>query len=60
MFEFFGGSTVRVTCDNLKTGVISHPRQGEIVLNEKYEDFGNHYLTAIMPAGVKKPNKKHL
>lgn len=58
MFEFFGGSTVRVTCDNLKTGVISHPRQGEIVLNEKYEDFGNHYLTAIMPAGVKKPKQK--
>lgn len=39
MFEFFGGSTVRVICDNLKTGVISHPRQGEIILNEKYEDF---------------------
>jgi transposase len=58
MFEFFGGSTVRVTCDNLKTGVISHPRQGEIVLNKKYEDFGNHYLTAIMPTGVKKPKQK--
>jgi transposase len=58
MFEFFGGSTVRVTCDNLKTGVVSHPKQGDIVLNEKYEDFGNHYLTAIMPAGVKKPKHK--
>lgn len=58
MFEFFGGSTVRTTCDNLKTGVISHPREGEIVLNEKYEDLGNHYLTAIMPAGVRKPKQK--
>jgi transposase len=58
MFEYFGGSTVRITCDNLKTGVISHPREGEIVLNEKYEDFGNHYLTAIMPAGVRKPKQK--
>jgi len=58
MFEFFGGSTVRIICDNLKTGVISHPRQGEIILNEKYENFGNHYLTAIMPAGVKKPKHK--
>lgn len=58
MFEFFGGSTVRTTCDNLKTGVISHPRVGEIVLNEKYEDLGNHYLTAIMPAGVRKPKQK--
>lgn len=58
MFEFFAGSTVRVTCDNLKTGVISHPRQGEIILNKMYEDFGNHYLTAIIPAGVRKPKQK--
>ena len=55
MFEYFGGSTVRVTCDNLKTGVISHPREGDIILNDRYEDFGNHYFTAIMPAGVRKP-----
>jgi hypothetical protein len=58
MFEFFGGSTVRVTCDNLKTGVISHPREGDIILNDRYEDWGNHYLTAIMPAGVRKPKHK--
>ena len=58
MFEYFGGSTVRITCDNLKVGVISHPREGEIILNEKYEDFGNHYFTAIMPAGVRKPKQK--
>jgi transposase len=58
MFEFFGGSTVRITCDNLKAGVISHPRQGDIILNKMYEDFGNHYLAAIMPAGVKKPKQK--
>lgn len=55
MFEFFGGSTVRITCDNLRTGVVSHPREGEIILNEQYEAFGNHYYTAIMPAGVRKP-----
>lgn len=58
MFEYFGGSTIRIICDNLKVGVISHPREGNIILNEKYEDFGNHYLTAIMPAGVKKPKHK--
>ena len=58
MFEYFGGSTVRVKCDNLKTGVISHPREGDIILNDKYEDFGNHYFTAIMPAGVRKPKHK--
>ena len=33
MFEYFGGATLRIVCDNLKTGVISHPREGDIVLN---------------------------
>lgn len=58
MFEFFGGSTVRIVCDNLKTGVVSHPREGDIILNEAYEALGNHYSTAIMPAQVKKPRQK--
>ncbi|WZL81198.1 IS21 family transposase [Vallitaleaceae bacterium 9-2] len=58
MYEFFGGSTVRITCDNLRTGVVSHPREGEIILNEQYEAFGNHYYTAIMPAGIRKPKQK--
>jgi transposase len=58
MFQFFGGSTVRITCDNLKTGVINHPREGDIILNDRYEDFGNHYFTAIMPAGIRKPKHK--
>ena len=25
MYDFFGGTTVRTVCDNLKTGVIKHP-----------------------------------
>ena len=58
MFEYFGGVTLRIVCDNLKTGVISHPREGDIILNQCYEDFSNHYCTAIMPAGVKKPKHK--
>lgn len=58
MFEYFGGSTVRIICDNLKVGVTSHPRQGEIILNEKYEEFGNHYFTAITPAPVRRPKAK--
>ncbi len=37
MYEFYGGSTVRTVCDNLKTGVIKHPHEGDIVLNEAYE-----------------------
>jgi transposase len=55
MYEYFGGVTARTVCDNLKTGVISHPREGDIVLNKDYEALGSHYMTAIMPTGVKKP-----
>lgn len=57
-WEFFGGVAVRTRCDNLKVGVIKHPRDGEIVLNEAYEALGRHYMTAIMPTGVRKPKQK--
>ena len=58
MYEFFDGVAVRTVCDNLKTGVISHPKEGDIILNAQYEALGSHYLTAIMPAQVKKPKQK--
>lgn len=58
MFEYFKGSTLRIVCDNLKTGVVSHPKEGEIILTDSYEAFGTHYLTAIMPARVRKPKDK--
>jgi transposase len=55
MFEYFGGSPVKIVCDNLKTGVIKHPKEGDIVLNDSYEALGSHYMAAIMPTGVRKP-----
>ena len=58
MFEFFGGTPVKLVCDNLKTGVISHPKRGDIVLNEAYLALGEYYNVAIMPTGVKKPKQK--
>lgn len=58
MYEFFEGVPRRTVCDNLKTGVISHPKEGDIVLNDSYEALGLHYMTAIMPAGVRKPKHK--
>ena len=58
MFNFFGGVTNRIVCDNLKTGVIKHPKEGDIILNEKYESLGQHYVTAIMPAPVRAPKAK--
>ncbi len=58
MYEYFNGVPVRTICDNLKTGVVKHPREGEIVLTDSYEALGAHYVTAIMPAGVRKPKQK--
>lgn len=58
MYEYFGGVPVRTVCDNLKTGVVSHPRNGDIILTNDYEALGNHYMTAIMPTGVRKPKQK--
>lgn len=58
MYEYFDGVSTRLICDNLKTGVVSHPKEGEIVLTQDYEALGEHYTTAIMPAGVRKPKQK--
>lgn len=58
MYEYFGGVPTRMVCDNLKTGVVAHPKEGEIVLTEDYEALGSHYVTAIMPAQVRKPKQK--
>lgn len=58
MYEYFGGVPVRTVCDNLKAGVVTHPREGEIILTDDYAALGSHYMTAIMPAGVRKPKQK--
>lgn len=58
MYEWFGGSTPRLVCDNLKTGVIKHPREGEIVLNDAYRGMAEHYSAAVLPGRVRKPKDK--
>ena len=58
MYEYFGGVPTRTVCDNLKTGVVKHPKDGDIVLTQDYEALGLHYMTAIMPTGVRKPKQK--
>lgn len=58
MFNFFGGTTIRLIPDNLKTGVISHPQKGEVVLNEAYQILAEYYNMAIIPTGVRKPKHK--
>ena len=58
MLEFFEGVPVKIVCDNLKTGVNTHPKHGEIILNDSYLSFAEHYQVAIMPTAVKKPKQK--
>lgn len=59
MFTFFGGSVPRlVPDDNLKTGVISHPREGEVILNDAYREMAAHYSAAVLPGRVRRPKDK--
>lgn len=53
MLDFFGGVPVKIVCDKLKTGVVRHPKDGKIVLNEAYESFRQHYAIAITLAQVR-------
>lgn len=58
MFEFFTGSVPRIVPDNLKTGVISHPKEGEVVLNDAYREMAAHYSAAVLPGRVRAPKDK--
>lgn len=58
MYRYFGGVPVCTVCDNLKTGVVKHPREGDIILQGDYERLGEYYGTAIMPARVRRPKDK--
>ena len=55
MFEWFGGTVPRTVPDNLKTGVIKHPREGEIVLNDAYREMAAHYSAAVLPGRPRAP-----
>lgn len=52
MFEAFGGPVPRIVPDNLKTGVIKYPCDGEIDLNDGYREMAAHYVAAVLPARV--------
>ena len=56
-YQFFGGVTKIIQCDNLKTGVIRHG-QNEIELNKSYQELAEHYGTAILPTRIRAPKDK--
>lgn len=56
-YEFFGGVPAITIPDNLRTGV-DRSDPYEPLLNETYEQLGDHYGTAIVPAKVYYPKGK--
>lgn len=58
LFNYLGGVPSMIVCDNLKTGVIKHPRNGEIILNDAYRELADYYHTAIIPAKPRTPKGK--
>jgi transposase len=56
-FAFFGGVTAAIVCDQLKSGVVL-PCRYEPGLQRTYEEFAEHYGTAILPARPAMPRDK--
>lgn len=57
MFEFFGGVTTILVCDNLKSGVNKASLKNPI-LHEVYQNFADHYNVVVIPARPHKPKDK--
>jgi transposase len=59
MLEFFGGAPKAIVPDNLKSAVTKGSKYAPI-LNEPFENFGDHYNTTILPARPRQPKDKSL
>jgi transposase len=57
MFEYFGGVTLTVVPDQLRSAV-STPSRSEPEIARTYSELGRHYGTAIVPARPRKPRDK--
>lgn len=55
MFQYFGGVTRLLVSDNLKTGVISHKKGEDPVMNRCYQELAGHYGTTLLPTRVLAP-----
>ena len=60
MFQYFHGVTPTLRCDNLRTGVTNHSKNGEYVLQEDYRGLGAYYGIAIVPGKPLAPKTKPL
>ena len=59
MFRFFGGGvSLMIVLDNLKTGIISHKKYEDILINKAYQEMAEYYDTVIIPARVKRSKDK--
>jgi hypothetical protein len=56
-FEFFGGVSLMVIPDNLKSAVIKNNKDG-IIINDSYAAMARHYNIAVQPARPYKPKDK--
>lgn len=59
ILRYLGGSPAAIVPDNLKAAIVKSDRY-EPVVNRIFEDFANHYQTAVMPARVLHPKDKAL
>lgn len=57
LFAFLGGTTAKITPDNLKVGVI-HASFYDPVVNVNYTALARHYGTAVVPARPRMPRDK--
>ncbi|UUX35214.1 Mu transposase domain-containing protein [Fundicoccus culcitae] len=58
MFQFFGGVTSMIVCDNLRTSMVKHPKNGDVILNAQYRELTDYYRTVVIPAQPRTPNGK--
>jgi transposase len=56
--EFFGGVPAKVMIDNLKVGVLSHPRGQRALFHPRYLDLAGHYGFEPAACNVRAGNEK--
>ena len=58
MFQYFKGVTPTLRCDNLKTGIVKHPKNGMYVLQKDYKALAAYYGIVVVPGDPNRPKSK--